>query len=90
MRILNYEQSEWARQDSNLGPTDYEPAALTAELRAPIRYFQVPGSEFHVRARSFDFTGRSMLARYVRPSKKALSLRDREGWRSLRSAFASI
>jgi hypothetical protein len=25
---------EWARQDSNLGPTDYEPAALTAELRA--------------------------------------------------------
>src|SRR5215467_6809200 len=24
----------WARQDSNLGPTDYEPAALTAELRA--------------------------------------------------------
>src|SRR6185503_15765095 len=26
--------SEWARQDSNLGPTDYEPAALTAELRA--------------------------------------------------------
>src|ERR1700752_3630260 len=44
MCILNYEQSEWARQDSNLGPTDYEPAALTAELRAPIRYFQVPGS----------------------------------------------
>ena len=27
---------------------------------------------------------------YVLPSKKALSLRDREGWRSLRSAFASI
>jgi hypothetical protein len=26
---------EWARQDSNLGPTDYESAALTAELRAP-------------------------------------------------------
>jgi secondary thiamine-phosphate synthase enzyme len=26
--------SEWARQDSNLGPTDYESAALTAELRA--------------------------------------------------------
>jgi hypothetical protein len=25
---------EWARQDSNLGPTDYESAALTAELRA--------------------------------------------------------
>jgi hypothetical protein len=26
--------SEWARQDSNLSPTDYESAALTAELRA--------------------------------------------------------
>jgi hypothetical protein len=25
----------WARQDLNLGPTDYESAALTAELRAP-------------------------------------------------------
>ena len=25
---------EWARLDSNQGPTDYEPAALTAELRA--------------------------------------------------------
>ena len=24
----------WARQDLNLGPTDYESAALTAELRA--------------------------------------------------------
>jgi secondary thiamine-phosphate synthase enzyme len=28
------EVSGWARQDSNLGPTDYESAALTAELRA--------------------------------------------------------
>ena len=27
---------------------------------------------------------------YVRPSRNALSLRDRDGWRSLRSAFASI
>ena len=25
----------WARQDLNLGPTVYESAALTAELRAP-------------------------------------------------------
>ncbi len=24
----------WARQDLNLGPTDYESAALTAELQA--------------------------------------------------------
>jgi hypothetical protein len=29
--------SVWARQDSNLGPTDYEPAALTAELRARVQ-----------------------------------------------------
>ena len=28
-------QKWWARQDLNLGPTDYESAALTAELRAP-------------------------------------------------------
>jgi hypothetical protein len=28
------QELEWARQDSNLGPTDYESAALTAELRA--------------------------------------------------------
>jgi hypothetical protein len=28
----------WARQDLNLGPTDYESAALTAELRAPPQY----------------------------------------------------
>jgi hypothetical protein len=26
--------SWWARQDLNLGPTDYESAALTAELQA--------------------------------------------------------
>ncbi len=25
----------WARKDLNLGPTDYESDALTAELRAP-------------------------------------------------------
>jgi hypothetical protein len=32
----------WARQDLNLGPTDYESAALTAELRAPhsSRYYK--------------------------------------------------
>ena len=28
----------WARQDLNLGPTDYESAALTAELRARFAY----------------------------------------------------
>ena len=26
---------KWAHQDSNLGPTGYEPAALAAELWAP-------------------------------------------------------
>jgi hypothetical protein len=28
------EKKWWARQDLNLGPTDYESAALTAELQA--------------------------------------------------------
>ena len=31
-------RSWWARQDLNLGPTDYESAALTAELRAPVAH----------------------------------------------------
>ena len=36
---------EWARQDSNLRPTGYEPAALTPELRAPdVILIQVPPS----------------------------------------------
>jgi hypothetical protein len=34
MHHLGRNRVEWARQDSNLGPTDYESAALTAELRA--------------------------------------------------------
>ena len=29
----------WALRDSNPGPTDYESAALTAELRAPFSYW---------------------------------------------------
>jgi hypothetical protein len=29
-------QKKWARQDSNLGPRDYESPALTAELQAQI------------------------------------------------------
>jgi hypothetical protein len=32
---LNDKVGWWARQDLNLGPTDYESAALTAELQAP-------------------------------------------------------
>jgi hypothetical protein len=31
---MQLERQWWARKDSNLGPTDYESAALTAELRA--------------------------------------------------------
>ena len=31
----------WARQDLNLGPTDYESAALTAELRALLTTYGV-------------------------------------------------
>jgi hypothetical protein len=31
---MGTEESWWARQDLNLGPTDYESAALTAELQA--------------------------------------------------------
>ena len=31
---IRMEHSDWARQDSNLGPRDYESPALTAELQA--------------------------------------------------------
>ena len=37
--------SEWARLDSNQGPTDYESAALTAELRARGRCNIIPRKE---------------------------------------------
>jgi hypothetical protein len=33
-RLSHLFEKWWALQDSNLGPTDYESAALTAELRA--------------------------------------------------------
>ena len=37
LRFLAARQSEgWARQDSNLGPRDYESPALTAELQARV------------------------------------------------------
>ena len=46
----------WARQDLNLGPTDYESAALTAELRAPrlLPHLTVKQLAGHVE-RPFDF-----------------------------------
>jgi hypothetical protein len=34
LRCVLFFEKWWARQDLNLGPTDYESAALTAELRA--------------------------------------------------------
>jgi hypothetical protein len=34
VRCVLFFEKWWARQDLNLGPTDYESAALTAELRA--------------------------------------------------------
>src|SRR5206468_4179723 len=34
--------SSWALQDLNLGPTDYESAALTAELRARMMASRLP------------------------------------------------
>src|SRR5262249_8656960 len=98
--ILNFASSEWARQDSNLGPTDYEPAALTAELRAPKQIpnpkSQAPNPKLEIPTHSFDLgfgiwvLGFTKEHVYVRPSKKAFSLRERDGCRSLRSAFASI
>ena len=36
-RNQNDKKILWALRDSNPGPTDYESAALTAELRAPNR-----------------------------------------------------
>jgi hypothetical protein len=33
-------EKEWGNQDLNLGPTDYESAALTAELLPPIEFEQ--------------------------------------------------
>src|SRR5690349_4300015 len=84
---------DWARQDSNLGPTDYEPAALTAELRA---LMQLPTPQLPSALPKTSGVGRWSRAltrehsRYVRPSKNAFSLRERDGCRSLRSALASI
>src|SRR3954470_19092045 len=37
-RQSKIENEKWARQDSNLGPRDYESPALTAELQALFTY----------------------------------------------------
>jgi hypothetical protein len=41
----------WARQDLNLGPTDYESAALTAELQARTLLHHLTVKELNVEAR---------------------------------------
>jgi hypothetical protein len=41
--MFDFHRFRWARQDSNLRPTGYEPAALTAELRA--LYWQKPSKK---------------------------------------------
>jgi hypothetical protein len=41
--MLKYKKQSklWARQDSNLRPSDYESPALTAAPRAPVLKYQV-------------------------------------------------
>jgi len=55
----------WAHQDSNLGRTGYEPAALTAELWA-LLCFAASGDKAPPRP-------------YDRPSRNAFSFRLRDG-----------
>ena len=38
LRSLDEANVDWARQDSNLGPRDYESPALTAELQAQLTW----------------------------------------------------
>src|SRR5436190_19230685 len=38
--MISAGRAKWARQDSNLGPRDYESPALTAELQAQTIHFQ--------------------------------------------------
>ena|SRR5438132_13704418 len=68
----------WARQDSNLGPTDYESAALTAELRAPYKTHKTKDlsetlenrgvdGEIRVRcSRTMPFELRNRIMQYLR------------------------
>ncbi len=48
----------WARQDSNLGPRDYESPALTAELQARIAVTEVPAKSqwCEIRTTVFSWT----------------------------------
>ena len=40
---------EWAHQDSNLGPTGYEPVALPAELWAPrVLLYDIPNKKVNL------------------------------------------
>ena len=40
----------WARQDSNLGPRDYESPALTAELQAHLCLFEIITTKTKIRS----------------------------------------
>ncbi len=52
---------KWAHEDSNLGPTGYEPAALTAELWA--RYWFRAGDGNRTRNNSLEGCGNTILQR---------------------------
>ena len=80
----------WAHQDSNLEPKDYESSALTIELWA--RAFFIIAADRAIEKKSPAMRGFSSFvqrADYSR-SRKLRSCSERVGWRSLRSAFASI
>jgi hypothetical protein len=47
------ENKWWARQDLNLGPTDYESAALTAELQARTCNYKPKRNSLHHRHSQF-------------------------------------
>ena len=82
----------WASLESNQAPTDYESAALTKHELEALQ--ETP----HPRPSPASWTGeKDALPAYGREkegraaySRKLFSLSERLGWRSLRSALASI
>ena len=45
----------WAHKDLNLGPTGYEPVALTTELWAPVQTYNIRVSQIHGKRNDIDF-----------------------------------
>ena len=105
MQPLAGRENWWALQDSNLQPRDYESPALTIELRARgagEEYQILPASrliaERHrpgFRRQGMKKPGNARLFAVLRllaysESRKLRSFSERDGWRSLRSALASI